>query len=59
MSIQYFDSIEELFFETKDDFDFEQAKEYANKKLLDDRYKDCSIGSIYVNGVLVLTNIRK
>ena len=43
---------------TKDRLDAKSAKQYAQQKLSSGKYKNCTIGKVYVNGMLVLENVR-
>lgn len=60
MFIQKFkcSSIGEVSFNTIKELDSEAAKDYAMKELQNGSYKDCTIGKVYVNGELVLENVK-
>ncbi len=51
-------TIGKLTFNTAEKMDTEQAKKYALQKLQNGNYKSCTIGEIYVNGELVLENVK-
>ncbi len=58
MFIQNFGKIGKLEFNTTGKMDTEQAREYAIQKLCDGGYHNCTIGKVYVNGELVLENVK-
>lgn len=45
-------------FETRERLDTVEAKKYAMQQLQGGSYKNCTIGKVYVNGELVLENIK-
>lgn len=51
-------SISNVVFKTEEDFDSEQAKEYAKQQLQKGNFQNCTIGKVYVNEKLVLENIK-
>lgn len=58
MFIQNFGKIGKLEFNTTERMDTTQAKEYAMQKLQNGSYRNCTIGKVYVNGELVLENVK-
>lgn len=58
MFIQNFGKIGKLEFNTMEKMNTEQAREYAMQKLRSGSCHNCTIGKVYVNGKLVLENVK-
>lgn len=58
MFIQNFGKIGKLEFNTTERMDTTQAREYAMQELQNGSYRNCTIGKVYVNGELVLENVK-
>lgn len=51
-------TIGKVTFETGKTLDAEQKRAFALQKLRNGGYKNCTIGEVYVNGELVLVNVK-
>ncbi len=51
-------SIGKVSFNTIKELDVEAAKDYAMKNLKNGSYEGCTIGKVFVNGELVLENVK-
>lgn len=59
MFIQNFKgTINQVLFTTVEQMDTKQAKEYALQKLKNGGYKNCTIEKVFVNGELILENVK-